>query len=97
MDAWLDLAGVGDRMDTVFALAKGLLLIGVVGVGVYLVRTVGGFLAPVVRFMFGVRPGEPPGELVGGLLLGFRLFAWAAVLGTVLVWITQMEGVTWTR
>jgi hypothetical protein len=36
-----------------------------------------------------VPPGEEPGELVAGLILGLRLFVWAAIGGVALAfWIT---------
>jgi uncharacterized membrane protein len=85
-------SGLGGKLETlllVVAVIGGILALGV---AVYVLRSIGSMLTPfaiTLRFLFGVRPGEEPGELVAGLILGLRLFVWSAI-GAVAVafWIS---------
>jgi hypothetical protein len=50
----------------------------------YALRTLGSLAAPLataVRWLFGVRPGEEPSDVVKGIVVGLRMSAWAGLLG----------------
>jgi hypothetical protein len=78
------LGGLGGLMDKGLALVTCLLVILAIGVGVYVLRTVMGMLRPVVAivfWLFGVRPGERPGDLAAGVAMGLRLLVWVGIVG----------------
>jgi hypothetical protein len=66
----------------VAAVALGLIALAA---AMYVLKTSFGPLWRVLQWLFGHSPGERPGELVAGIILGSRMLAWACLIG-VAVW-----------
>jgi hypothetical protein len=66
----------------VAAVALGLIALAAAS---YVLKSSLGPLWRVLQFLFAHTPGERPGELVAGIILGGRMLAWASLIGVV-VW-----------
>jgi hypothetical protein len=82
------LSSVGELLPHVktIALVVGVTL-GVIALAaaMYVLQTAFGPLWRVVQWLFGYTPGQRPGDIVAGMIYGFRMLAWAGVIGFV-VW-----------